>query len=71
MKTGELKRVFTIKIGNNSQVLEDPNPALSAEDVKELYSTQYPELLNSQIINKGVEYDKIQYEFATVAGTKG
>ena len=67
----ELKRVFQFEINKETITLEDPNSSFSANDVREMYTAAYPELLNSSIVNKGVENDKLVYEFKVVAGTKG
>jgi PRTRC genetic system protein C len=67
----ELKRKFTVKVGSNSVTLEDPNPNFSAQEVMEMYSTQYPQLVNANIESKGIVEDCILFNFATVAGTKG
>ncbi len=64
-------RKFSVEIGGKKTDLEDPNPALSIEAVKELYSAQYPELLNAKTVNKGFVKDNLVIEFTTVAGTKG
>lgn len=67
-----LVREFVVNINKVETVLTDPNPALSAHDVKDIYMVTYPELLNAQIENKGIQKDnKLRYEFKTVAGTKG
>ena len=67
----ELERQFIIEVDKKQTTLTDPNPALSVEDVKDMYSAQYPELLNAKIVPKGIENDKLVYEFKTIAGTKG
>lgn len=64
-------RKFSVTIGNKTTDLPDPNPALSIEAVKEMYTNTYPELLNSKTNNKGFIDDKLVIEFTTVAGTKG
>ena len=66
-----LERKFTIQIGNESVTLEDPNYSFSAQEVMELYSAQYPQLLNGSIESKGIVDEQILYNFKTVAGTKG
>lgn len=71
LQAKEIPRVFYINIKNNKVQLEDPNPAFSADEVREMYSNQYPELLNASVISKGIENDKLVFEFQTVAGTKG
>jgi len=67
----ELKRKFTIKIGNEVIELEDPNSNFEAKDVMEMYANQYPQLVNATIESKGIVDECILYNFATVAGTKG
>lgn len=66
-----VKRVFQLTKNGKITELEDLSADLKAEDIKDLYSTQYPELVNATIINKGIENDKVVFEFKTIAGTKG
>lgn len=66
-----IARKFSITIGSKTTDLPDPNPALSIDAVKEMYSNTYPELLNSKTNNKGFINDNLVIEFTTVAGTKG
>lgn len=67
----EIKRKFCVIIGNNTINVADPNPLLSIETVKEMFTTKYPELLNSKTVNKGFIKDELVIQFTTVAGTKG
>lgn len=67
----ELKRKFTVKIGNEVITLEDPNINFSPNEIMEMYSNQYPQLANATIESKGIVEDAILFNFATVAGTKG
>jgi len=67
----EVSRVFVLTKNGTTTELEDLNSNLTAEEIKDLYSTQHPELVNASIVNKGIENDKIVYEFKTIAGTKG
>lgn len=67
----ELKRKFTIQVGKDTITLEDPNINFSAREVMEMYSNQYPQLINASIESKGIVDENILYHFATVAGTKG
>lgn len=67
----ELKRKFTVKIGNDVIYLEDPNTNFSPKEIMEMYSNQYPQLTNASIESKGIVEDAILYNFATIAGTKG
>lgn len=70
-KVKELKRKFTVKIGNEVITLEDPNINFSPNEIMEMYSNQYPQLANATIESKGIIEDAILFNFATVAGTKG
>lgn len=67
----DFPRVFQININNEIIELEEINDNLTAEQVKDLYTTQYPQLTNATIIQKGIQNDRIIVEFQTVAGTKG
>lgn len=66
-----IPRKFSITIDKNKIALEDPNPALSIENVKDLYMVSYPQLLNAKIQNQGIVEDALVIDFVTVAGTKG
>lgn len=71
MKATQIPRKFEFKIGNQNHILNDPNPSLTAEDVKVFYSGQYPELTNAEVINKGFNDDSLVFQFKTAFGTKG
>lgn len=66
-----IERIFKLDVGGDTLNLTDPNPELSDEEVKDLYSAQYPQLLNATINNLGLVDEKLVFEFQTVAGTKG
>ncbi len=67
-----IPRVFILIKDKEQILLEDLNPNLPAKDIAELYSAQYPELLNATMVNKGVnENDVLEFEFKAIAGTKG
>jgi PRTRC genetic system protein C len=51
--------------------LPDINPALSPEEVKASYATQYPELATAAINGPEAVGDKLRYEFVRAIGTKG
>jgi len=63
----QLSRVFVY--GNEE--LSDPNPNLSPEEVMDIYSNQYPELLNANISGPKIVKGTAQYEFSKNIGTKG
>lgn len=67
MESQELKRIF---IHNNVE-LDDPDNNMTADNVLEFYSGQFPELTNAVTHGPEVKNDKIVYEFKTSVGTKG
>jgi PRTRC genetic system protein C len=69
--TTTIEREFIIEVENNKITLDDPNPNLSPNEVRDLYANQYPELTNATLENKGIINDKLVFEFNSVLGTKG
>lgn len=67
MTTTELRRVFKY----NSVDLPDPGAGLSAEDVRELLSATYPEILNATIEGPEEKDGQLVYTFKRAVGTKG
>jgi PRTRC genetic system protein C len=51
--------------------LPDPNPALSVEEIRGLYSQQYPEIAAAAVTGPEQVGDKLVYRFSTAIGTKG
>jgi PRTRC genetic system protein C len=51
--------------------LPDPNPAMSADDVKAFYSAQYPELATAAANGPEAVGDKMRYTFERAIGSKG
>lgn len=66
MKVTKINRVFKFK----DQNLEDPNIKMTVGQVKEFYSNEYPELINSNTTEK-MEGDIMTVEFITAIGKKG
>lgn len=67
LQTTQIKRKFKF----DNQIIEDINPKLSAEDIKDHLSGTYPQLTNAKIINKGIQEDMTHlFEFQTIVGTK-
>ena len=54
-----LKREFIF----NDNVLPDPNPNISPEEVKEIYANEYPELITANVFGPDYRDDKAIYEF--------
>jgi PRTRC genetic system protein C len=67
MQVVDIERKFKY----NSVTLPDPNPDMSADEVREMYAAQYPELLNA-VVEGPVTKDNVStYTFIRAAGAKG
>jgi PRTRC genetic system protein C len=62
-----LSRSFTY----NGVKLPDPDPRMTPEEVKIIYSHQYPELATAAITGPEAARDQLQYSFVRAIGTKG
>ena len=51
--------------------LPDPDPKLSVEEIRNLYSHQYPDLATASITRPEAVGDKLRYEFLRSIGSKG
>jgi PRTRC genetic system protein C len=63
----KLIRRFTFNGAN----LPDPGEQFSPEEVKDLYSNQYPDLSTATIAGPTIEGDTATYAFTRNVGTKG
>ena len=66
-----IKRVFKLKKGNSTLVLEDPDSRMSLTEVTDFYSMTYPELTTATVHGPEFEEDRAVYHFKTTIGTKG
>lgn len=66
-----LTRVFKLKKGRGTLMLDDPDSKLSLNEVMDFYSRIYPELTTASVSGPEFEEDKVVYEFKTTIGTKG
>lgn len=66
-----IKRVFKLKKGNSTLVLEDPDSRMSLTEVTDFYSMNYPELTTATLHGPEFEEDWAVYHFKTTIGTKG
>lgn len=55
----------------NGVALPDPGPGMSVEQVKEFYSTQYPDLSTATFSGPTEKEGKLEYTFTRAIGTKG
>ena len=66
-----LERVFKFENRNAEMALQDPNPAMSPEEVMDFFSNTYPELTTATVHGPQIENDRVVYHFKTTIGTKG
>lgn len=62
-----LVRTFTF----NNVPLADPGDEFTAEEVKEMYSAQYPDLISALVQGPVMKDDVATYTFVRNVGTKG
>ncbi len=58
-----IKRVFKLKKGNSTLVLEDPDSRMSLTEVTDFYSMNYPELTTATLHGPEFEEDRAVYHF--------
>jgi PRTRC genetic system protein C len=63
----KMTRLFSF----NGIRLPDPNPNMSVDEVKALYSAQYPELATAVVNGPEAVGDKMRYTFERAIGSKG
>lgn len=61
------ERVFTY----NGTTLPDPAPGMPAEQVRDFYAQQYPDLATAAITGPETKDGKLTYTFTRAVGTKG
>ena len=62
-----LSREFTY----NGVKLPDPNPNMTLEEVRAVYTNQYPDLATAIITGPEADGGKLRYSFVRAIGTKG
>ena len=67
MESHPLSRHFEF----NGIRLPDISPSLSVEEIRGLYSQQYPEIATAAVTGPEQVGDKLVYRFSTAIGTKG
>lgn len=67
IETKKLTRVFIF----NGVKLADPGEAFSPDDVKDVYSNQYPDLSTAIVEDPVIDGDVATYTFKRNVGTKG
>ena len=71
METLQLKRVFRLKKGTEEINLPDPNPDYTIEQVADILSGEYPEVINANFKGPKHEGDSLIYEISSTYGRKG
>jgi PRTRC genetic system protein C len=51
--------------------LPDPNPAMTPEEVRQFFATQFPDITTASITGPETEGDKLRYSFTRAIGSKG
>ncbi len=64
-------RILARNFMYNGVKLPDPDPRMTPEEVKAVYSHQYPELTTAAITGPKAAGDHLQYNFVRAIGTKG
>jgi PRTRC genetic system protein C len=67
MESRVLNRIFEF----NGQKLADLNSCLSPEEVRDLYSHQFPDIATAAITGPEAVGDKLLYRFSRAIGSKG
>ncbi|WP_321794807.1 PRTRC system protein C [Caballeronia sp. J97] len=55
----------------NGVALADPGPSFTPDDVRDLYSAQYPELTTAAVDGPAMEGEVMRFTFVRAAGAKG
>lgn len=55
----------------NGVTLPDPGPTFSADQVRDLYTAQYPELTTATVDGPEIAGEVARYKFVRAAGAKG
>ena len=64
-------KTLSRSISYNGVKLPDPDPRMTAEEVKSLYSHQYPELATAALTGPEASGEHLQCSFVRAIGTKG
>jgi len=67
LQASPLKRSFSFQ----GLKLPDPDPKLTAEEVRSFYSAQYPDLATAAISGPEAVGDRLVFRFERAIGTKG
>ncbi len=68
--TGMLRK-FEIKIGGTTTTVDDPNPSLSPDSVRDMLAVTYPEITSGSVQGPEMKKDYVLYKIASVVGVKG
>jgi PRTRC genetic system protein C len=64
-------KVLARSFSYNGVKLPDPDPRMTPEEVKAVYSHQYPELTRAAITGPEASGEQLLYSFVRAIGTKG
>lgn len=67
-----VQRQFKLKKNGKDEIIPDPNPEFTPDEVMSFMSNKYPELTTSTVNGPNMLADgTAEYEFKTTVGTKG
>jgi PRTRC genetic system protein C len=64
-------KVLSRSFSYNGVRLPDPDSRMTPDEVKNMYSHQYPELATAAVTEPEASGDHLQYNFVRAIGTKG
>lgn len=67
IQINKVQRAFVF----NGVSLNDPGPDFSADEVRDIYTAQYPDLATAVVSDPVIEGDTVTYTFVRNVGTKG
>jgi len=66
-----LARRFVLTSGGNTRTLEDPDPGMTPDHVRDHYAVMYPEAATAKVTGPKMEGGVAVYTIAAGFGTKG
>ncbi|OGR05259.1 MAG: PRTRC system protein C [Deltaproteobacteria bacterium RIFOXYD12_FULL_50_9] len=71
LQVSGLPRKFEIKVGGTITTVDDPNPSLTPENVRDLLAVTYPEITSGSVQGPEMKKDCVLYKITSVVGVKG
>lgn len=71
LKVSGMPRRFEIVVGGKTTIVDDPNPSLAPESVRDMLAVSYPEITSASVQGPEMKKDYILYKLTSVVGVKG